>query len=150
MSVFLAACSRSGSSYADRTINVEGDDAEMVAAIAKARESLPHFWQVFGHPERGENDFALKVKISDTYGDEHFWAIDIERQDGKITGTINNDPNIVRSVKFGDRIAIPEADISDWLYMREGKMVGNFTLRILFKQMPQKEVEAYKAIMTDP
>ena len=37
----------------------------MNAAIAKARETLPHFWQVFEKHGRGESDFALKVKITD-------------------------------------------------------------------------------------
>ena len=65
-------------------------------------------------------------------------------------GTISNDPNIVASVKLGDRIAIPEADISDWLYMREGKMVGNRTLMTLLKTMPAKDAEAYKEMMAEP
>lgn len=141
----LTACSKR-----DKVISVEDDDAEMNAAIAKARETLPHFWQVFGKPERGESDFALKVKITDSHGTEHFWAIDIENQNGKIKGTINNDPNFVKAVKLGSRIEIPEADISDWMYMREEKMVGNYTLKPLFKQMPAGQVNQLKSIMADP
>jgi uncharacterized protein YegJ (DUF2314 family) len=122
----------------------------MTAAIAKARETLPQFWQVFEKRERSETDFALKVQVTDPRGTEHFWATDIERRDGKTMGTINNDPNIVASVKLGDRIEIAEADISDWLYLRDGKMVGNRTLVPLFKTMPAKEVENYKRMMADP
>jgi uncharacterized protein YegJ (DUF2314 family) len=141
----FAACSKR-----DKVINVEENDAEMVAAIAKARDTLPHFWQVYEKPARGETNFALKVKITDKQGTEHFWATDVERRDGKIRGTINNDPNIVQSVKLGDRMEIPEADISDWLYMREGKMIGNQTVKPLFKQMPADEVKQLKAMMADP
>ncbi len=141
----LTACSKP-----DKVISVADDDPEMVAAIAKARDSLPQFWQVFDKRERGESDFSLKVKITDTRGTEHFWATDIERRDGKTMGTINNDPNTVASVKFGDRIEIPETDITDWLYMRDRKMVGNRTLIPLFKTMPAKEVETYKRMMADP
>lgn len=141
----LAACSKR-----DKVINVEGDDPEMTAAIAAARETLPHFWQVYEKPTRGETNFALKVKITDKQGTEHFWATDIERRDGKITGMINNDPNIVKSVRLGDRMEIPEADISDWLYMRDDKMIGNHTVKPLFKQMPADEVKQLKAMMADP
>jgi len=143
--VLLPACSKR-----DKTINVEKDNAEMNAAIAKARSTLPHFWQIFGQRERGESQFSLKVRITDNKGTEHFWATDVERRDGKIWGTINNDPNIVASVKLGDRIAIPEADISDWLYMRDGKMVGNETLKPLFKKMSAAEVAQLKRVMADP
>lgn len=128
----------------DKVVEVEPDDPEMLAAIARARETLPQFWEVFDQPSRGEKDFSLKVKITDENGDEHFWATDIERRDGKTMGTISNDPNIVANVKFGDRIEIPEADITDWLYLRGGKMVGNETLKPLFKTMPPAEVEKFK------
>jgi uncharacterized protein YegJ (DUF2314 family) len=140
-----SACSKR-----DEVVNVKSDDPEMVAAIAKAREALPQFWQVFDKRERGESDFSLKVKITDKRGTEHFWATGIERRDGKMMGTISNDPNIVASVKLGDRVEISEADISDWLYMRDGKMVGNETLRPLLKMMPAAEAEKLKKIMADP
>jgi uncharacterized protein YegJ (DUF2314 family) len=136
----LAACSKG-----DKVISVEQNDAEMNAAIAKARETLPQFWQAFDKRDRGERDFALKVRIADKNGAEHFWAVGLERRDGKIMGTINNDPNIVSNVKPGDRIEIPEADISDWMYMRDGKMVGNQTIKPLFKQMSAGEVQQYKS-----
>ena len=144
LSLFTACSKR------DKVINIEEDDPEMVAAIKTARETLPHFWQVYEKPTRGETNFALKVKITDKQGTEHFWATDIQRRDGKVTGTINNDPNIVKSVKLGDRMEIPEADISDWLYMRDDKMIGNQTVKPLFKQMPADEVRQLKAMMADP
>ena len=141
----LSACSKR-----DKVVNVESDDPEMLAAIAKARETLSQFWQVFDKRGHGESDFSLKVKITDKRGTEHFWATDIERRDGKTMGTINNDPNIVASVKLGDRVEIPEADISDWLYMQDGKMVGNETLRPLLKKMPAAEADKLKKMMANP
>jgi uncharacterized protein YegJ (DUF2314 family) len=114
LSPLLTSCSDSG--HNDKVISVAEDDPDMTAAIAKARSLLPQFWQVFDHREHGETDFCLKVKITDKGKAEHFWAMNIERKDGKIFGTINNDLEIVHSVKIGDRIPIPEDDISDWLY----------------------------------
>lgn len=141
----ITACSRR-----DKTVNIDDDDPEMNAAIAKARETLPDFWMAFDRKDTNESTFALKVEISDKAGSEHFWLNNIEKENGKIFGTINNDPNIVRTVKLGERIEIPEADISDWLYERDGKMVGNFTLRVLFKKMPPAEVARYKRMLADP
>src|SRR5436190_18916325 len=73
----------------DSTISVDEDDIDMKSAIAKARESLSRFWQSFEHPQPGEMEFALKVRITDEYGTEYFWTSKIERKDGKITGTID-------------------------------------------------------------
>jgi uncharacterized protein YegJ (DUF2314 family) len=46
----------------------------------------------------------LKVLVTDKAGEEYFWATGIARRDGKILGTIDNDPKIVGNVKFGDRL----------------------------------------------
>ena len=140
----LTACSKR-----DKVVGVADDDPQMAAAISNGRETLPQFWQVFDNRERGESDFALRVMITDKRGAEHFWATDLERRDGKTLGTINNDANAVASVKLGDTIEIPEANITDWLYMRDGKMVGNRALKPLFKQMPAAEVERLKKMMAD-
>lgn len=141
----LGACSKQ-----DQVISVDGNDPDMNAAIAKARETLPQFWQVFEKRDHGENEFSLKVKITDAKGSEHFWVSQLDRRDGKTTGIVNNEPDSVRSVKLGQRIEIPQADISDWLYMRNGRMVGNRTLVPLFKTMPKEEAERYKQMMADP
>jgi uncharacterized protein YegJ (DUF2314 family) len=42
------------------------------------------------------------------------------------------------------------ANISDWLYMRDGKMVGNETLRPLLKTMPADEAEKLRSMMASP
>ncbi len=139
-----------GCSKRDPIINVDDDDPEMVAAIAKGRETLPQFWQVFDKTEHGETDFALKVKITDKHGTEFFWVTDLVRKDGKIMGIIGNDPDIVKNVKLGDHIEVPEPDISDWLYMRDGKMYGNWTIRPLFKKMSKAEVAKFKSILAEP
>jgi uncharacterized protein YegJ (DUF2314 family) len=74
----------------------------------------------------------------------------LERTEGRIHGTINNDPEIVESVKFGQRIEVPEADISDWTYTRNEKMYGNYTLRALLKTMPAEEAEQFKSMLAEP
>lgn len=147
MSMGFAGCSKSEK---DPLIMVDDNDAEMNAAIAKARETLPKFWTAFDHPAAGQEHFNLKVKIADGKEGEFFWMENVEKKDGKIFGTIGNEAELVHNVKMGQRIEIPEADISDWFYMQDGKMVGNYTIRALFKHMPADEVAKYKAILADP
>jgi uncharacterized protein YegJ (DUF2314 family) len=141
----LTACSKR-----DKVVGIGDDDPEMVTAIAKARQTLPQFWQVFDKREHGESNFVLVVRITDKGHVEHFLATDFERRDGKTMVTISNNPNIVASVKLGDRIEIPEADITDWSYMRDGKHVGMTTLKPRFKRLPAADVERVKQTMSDP
>jgi len=140
----LTGCSKRDKGY------VEDSDPEMAAAIAKAQATLPQFWQVFDQRAGGESNFVLVVRITDKGRIEHFHTTDFERRDGKTMVTIKHDPKIVSSVKLGDRIEIPAADITDWNYMRDGKYVGMFTMKPRFKYMPAEVVEAFKKVLTDP
>ncbi|MDO9383076.1 MAG: DUF2314 domain-containing protein [Hyphomicrobiaceae bacterium] len=135
----------------DKVIRVPDDDAEMVAAIAKARATLPEFWREMEAPGPGVESFALKVAIP--YGTdrhEHFWLTDVERRGDQISGIISNDPNNATHVAKGDRYEFTEADISDWLIRRDGKMVGNETMRPLLKRMPAEQAEQYRAMYANP
>jgi uncharacterized protein YegJ (DUF2314 family) len=137
-------------SDSDPVYGVAADDPEMNEAIAQARASLPQFWEAFESRQGGASDFALKVRIEDSDAIEHFWVIDLERTNGKVTGVINNDPETVANVKLGDVISIRDEAISDWLYMRNGKMVGNHTLRPLLSQMPKDEADQLRSMLADP
>jgi uncharacterized protein YegJ (DUF2314 family) len=141
---WFTACSKRDKGY------VEDTDPEMAAAIAKAQETLPQFWQAFEKRERGESNFVLVVRITDKERIEHFSTTDFERRDGQAMVTISNRPKIVASVKLGDRIEIPAADITDWHYMRDGKYVGMFTMKPRFKHMRPTDVEQLKQVMVDP
>lgn len=123
----------------DKVINFAEDDAEMNAAIQKARDSLPLFWQVFRDRPAEVTYFSLKVGISDGTTTEHFWTSDIELGEGVISAVIDNDPVMVKTVARGQRIAISEPDISDWMFVRNGKIVGGETLRVMLKQMTPEE-----------
>ena len=81
---------------------------------------------------------------------EHFWLTPVEPKGGRIFGVINNDPETVKTVKLGQRIEVPEPDITDWLYIREGRMIGNYTLRAMFKTMPPAEAEAFGKKLGEP
>jgi uncharacterized protein YegJ (DUF2314 family) len=131
----------------DRTIDVSSDDARMNAAIAKARASLPDFWKAWESPPNGTEGYSLKVKITDVFGSEHFWTDTIERADGHIYAIIANEPQTVKSIAAGQRIEVPEADISDWMYWRDGKIVGNETLRVLLQYMSKEEADYWRALL---
>ncbi len=134
----------------DQPAIVSSKDPEMNAAIKKARASLDSFWAKLANPAAGETDFSLKVAIKDGKKVEHFWVIGVKRDGDKISGTINNEPELVKSVTFGEHYEFTEEVISDWLYRRNGKMVGNETMRPLLKRMPEDAAAPYWAMYEKP
>lgn len=133
----------------DPVIQVRASDPEMNTAIATARKKLPIFWRAFAQPGKGQSDFCIKVKVEDNGAVEYFWCVDIQQSQKKITALINNDPEVVKCVKLGQRITVREEDIADWLYMQDEKMVGNYTLRPLMKTMSADERKKAEALLGD-
>jgi uncharacterized protein YegJ (DUF2314 family) len=124
----------------DPIVGFSTDDPAMNAAILKARETLPKFWQKFSDHAADEHDFFLKIRIVDDNGAEHFWCGEIQGSPKNATCTISNDPQTVQTVKIGQRIKIDFTTISDWMFMRGEKMVGAQTLRVIITtQAPDKE-----------
>ena len=134
----------------DQPVLVSSKDPEMNAAIRKARASLDSFWAKLASPAVGETDFSVKVAIKDGKNIEHFWIIGVKRAGDKISGTINNEPELVKNVAFGEHYEFTEEVISDWLYRRNGKMVGNETMRPLLKRMPEDAAAPYWAMYEKP
>ena len=136
----------------DPVVNIETADGEMAGAMAKARASLPEFWTKLEQPGSGESDFSLKVAIEGRNAAEveHFWLTGISRKDGRITGTISNDPSTVKTVRRGQSYVINPEKISDWMYKRNGKMVGNETMRPLLKRLPAQQAASYRDMYETP
>ena len=56
--------------------------------------------------------------------------------------SVNNVPVAVPSLELGDRITIPLEDVSDWMYIEDGVLIGGHTLRVIyFRETPEKQRE---------
>jgi uncharacterized protein YegJ (DUF2314 family) len=63
-------------------------------------------------------------------------------KNGRFSGTLDNDPDTVTTIKFGDTISFDEREIVDWLYLDGRRLKGNFTLCVLLRRSPRAEAEA--------
>jgi uncharacterized protein YegJ (DUF2314 family) len=144
----VPACAQS---QRDNVIGVPDNDPAMIAAAAKARASLPDFWRTFEKPGLNERGFSLKVEVpvrSDL--SEFIWVQALQkRSDGKLTGQLANDPKNFKG-KAGDPIEFGPEQIYDWMFMRNGKIVGNETMRPLLSRMPKELADQYRARLEKP
>jgi uncharacterized protein YegJ (DUF2314 family) len=128
----------------DRTVGVSGADAEMNAAIRHAQATLDQFLALAANPPRGADGFKLKVRIVDAGRVEHLWVTPFRREGAAFIGTVADDPELVKSVRYGQSYRFGRGDITDWGYEQGGKQKGSFTVCVLFKHMPRAEVEQYR------
>ncbi len=138
--MFVAGCGDAHKTFSDKY-----DQAEMKAAVEQARASLPEFLARARNPQPGDEAFNVKVKLTDSGGTEHLWINDLKLDQEPYTGKITMDAEVLRNVRTGMTCKFTLDEVSDWMYMANGKMQGNFTLRVLMKSMPKEEADALKA-----
>jgi uncharacterized protein YegJ (DUF2314 family) len=119
----------------------KGDPA-MNAAFAKAAAGLDGFFEKMRNPPKGAERFSVKIGLADTAGApgyaivrpgagagfvEWFWTNHIRADGAGFSGQIANDPEDIHNIAMGQTIHFTRADIGDWMYFQDGKIVGNAT-----------------------
>ena len=132
-------------------IDVRAADAEMDAAIAHARDTLPTFWASYDAPKPTEYGHCLKVRFAGDGYVEHIWMADVEKvPGGSYSGRFSNEPDNLPGKNILDQAEFKQADITDWMFMRDEKIVGMETIKPLFKSMPKEDADAMRERMEQP
>ncbi len=124
------------------------DEQEMKEAIQRARSELPKF--IAALEARSGSDFAVKAPISQGKQPEHFWLTSVSVRKDQFEGEIGNDPGIIKGVKMGQKWTVGTNEISDWMFLRDEKMHGNYTMRPLLKTMDPAKAREWKRLFAEP
>ena len=135
-----------------RIVTLANDDADMNAAIARARDRLAAFWASYDAPKPFETGHRLKVRFAigpDSF--EHIWMSDVKKlPDGDFSGRFANQPRGIAGMNQGDQAEFEQADITDWLFIRNEKVVGGESIKLLLRSMPKEKADAMRARMEKP
>jgi len=131
----------------DGEIMAKKDDPEMRAAEDKARRTLGEFIKAFDADIGDVDDppeFAVNIPITDDDGNtENVWVIYLSRDGDEFTGSIANEPAVVKNITYGQEVTFSKDRIVDWHYTTDGKMRGSFTTCvILSREDPEKARKA--------
>ena len=136
---------QSPSSQADRIDMVASDDAEMNAAITTAKQSFGRFLDAFLDPQPGQSAFEVKAVFVEGDNAEHLWLADLDLSDAHhLKGTVANKPALL-SLRFKQRVEFEPSQITDWMYVQDGKLVGGYTTRVLRDRMSPQKRAAFDA-----
>ena len=93
----------------------------------------------------------MKVRFDVGAEVEHIWVSDVKKlSDGNYSGRLANEPSDLLGKSIGDQVKFKQTDISDWMFMRNEKVVGGETIKALLKSMPKEEADAARARMEQP
>lgn len=116
-------------------------DAEaMAAAMAEARATWP---EALAHLQKGGELSAKFPFVGTTKGNvEHIWVA-VQSVDGDVVrGVLANEPMDLGQLKIGSKVECKLAELSDWLFLRDGKMVGGYTVKVLQQQAERQRQPA--------
>jgi uncharacterized protein YegJ (DUF2314 family) len=143
--ILAPACARG--EVRDRVVKVPADDPTMNAAIAKARATVGTFVTALRSHTASRSRYSVKIRITDGDANEHFWLSDVSYDGSVFRGRIDNDPETVKNVTLGQPVSARATEISDWMYVDHGVLVGGYTLRVLRDAMsPSDRAEFDKSI----
>ncbi len=120
----------------EQVVGLKADDPELLDAANKTRASIvklrPHFKDGVPYNER----LIVKAKFSNDDGRvEWMWVDVVTIKDDVLSGTLQNTPDFVTSVRLGQKVNVRLADIGDYLYQqRDGSSEGGYTEAIMKKR----------------
>ena len=120
---------------------VSEDDPEMNAAIAEARAHLLKFLEALLQPGESRYGFAVKYPFEEplVHGVEHLWLVDVVTSGDDFIGVVDVEPMVLKHIRFGQKLKIPQAGITDWMYYEDEKRVGAYTARVAERRNAAKK-----------
>jgi uncharacterized protein YegJ (DUF2314 family) len=116
----------------DQIVQVAGTNQEMEDAVDQARSSIGEFFAAFENPQPNQTSFLIKARFVDGETSEHIWLADLDFNSRPATGIVSNEPGI-SSLTYLERVPFLPDQVSDWMYLQDGRLVGGFTTRVLLR-----------------
>ena len=123
--------------------DIADDDVQMDRATRHARKTVGQFIAALQHPAPGETGFAVKKLFVKDGKAEHIWLADVQFSGNRFHGFVDNRPVNIAGLKVGTRVSVNPDEISDWLFIRNGQLVGGYTVRVLMSELSPAEKEDF-------
>lgn len=121
----------------------KAEEAKQKAAADKARSTVETLITALKAPQPNQASFQVKKAFDEAGTTEHIWLSDISLEGESFTGTVGNDPQLVKNVKFGQKATVAKSEISDWMFIDNGKLSGGYSIRAMRETMTPAERNAF-------
>jgi uncharacterized protein YegJ (DUF2314 family) len=121
---------------------VSDNDKRMDRAVENAQRSLGFFIAALRAKKGGDTVFEIKKGFIDGDKVEHLWIKRVTYDGKKFHGQIDNRPEEVNNVQLGQRVTVAPQDVTDWMFLKDGKLIGGYTTRVLYARLsPEGKAE---------
>jgi len=135
--------SQSNPGVEPKPFQVPNEHAAMREAVAKARKTVGEFIDALQHPTAGEGDFEVKKPFVQKGDVEHIWLSEVTFVGGHFQGKVDNEPSKIQGLKLGQVVSVNPDEISDWIYIKNGKLVGGYTIRAHYNELTPEQKQEF-------
>jgi len=143
--IFFVSCGGQSSLFRQAaratTVHVDEFDGEIPRITENARNTLNIFFRHLNMAEPGEGNFSVKyafpVDAESGTSAEQIWIGNITFRNGRYYGAVASTPVYLTGIRRGDTINFNVDLITDWMFTRNGRIVGGHSIRHLLEQIPE-------------
>jgi uncharacterized protein YegJ (DUF2314 family) len=129
----ILSCNRQPKSTDDPIVNAAADDPELEEAQKVAQSKLEYFSNSFTSSSTDTIfDFLIKADFIENSQHEHMWVSIIAIENNNFRGTLENDPQIINNIQFGDIVTIQKDQVEDWMIVNKNTMTweGGYSIEV--------------------
>jgi uncharacterized protein YegJ (DUF2314 family) len=128
----------------DTLFTVDSENERMDFAIDEARRTLRMFFDAYSDPKPNQTGFSLKVMFESNDDVEHIWMADIDASAEPLAGTVANETDFP-GLSFMQRVTFEPAQITDWMYIEDGYLIGGYTTQVIRAELSPTERAEFDA-----
>lgn len=121
---------------------IDRDAPELVAATERARASVGYFLAHF-RSQHEYGRYMVKVRVTDGPESALFWTTLEDIDCGAFKLRLLEMPAELPSYKAGQAITATLDDLQDWAIIKNGTLVGGFSMRLQREHLPEEKRRAY-------
>lgn len=119
--------------------HIGDDDKQCAQACEHAPRELGFFMAALRAKKPGDSSFAIKKGFVEGDHVEHLWIRDVSYDGKNFHGKIDNQPVEVKNVRQGQRMTVAPREVSDWMFVQNGKLIGGYMTRVLYARLSPEE-----------
>lgn len=120
-------------------IPIEDGDPRMSAAVESARERWPEFVAAFERNASGDENFAIKVRLTVDEVTEYIWLDFLGAEPKFLHGRLANDPVDLGTLALGDQVEVPVENLMDWGFVSGGQPQGFFSVQAMQEILSERK-----------
>jgi uncharacterized protein YegJ (DUF2314 family) len=125
-------------------VQVTADSKAMDRAVQEAQKTVKKFIAALRSPKANQSRFAVKKRFIQGDKVEHLWLKEVTFDGQLFHGKVDNQPVDIKGVRLGNVVSVSLDELSDWMFVQDGRLVGGYTIHAMCQNMSPAEKKQFE------